>query len=328
MRRREFIAGLGSTAAWPMVARGQQSAVPVIGFLNSNSPEAAKEGVASFRTGLRDAGYTESQNVAVEFRWGNGKGLPVMRQLASDLVRLQVAVIVASGGLVSQLAAKEATTTIPIVMVGGADPVKYGLVASLNRPGGNITGMSWLGGSIVAAKRLELLHEAATAAAVIGVLINPTNPSTEVELKVLKETAAALGLRLHIANASTPREIDAAFAEFVQQRVGAVLLAADNFFFGRRDQLIVLAARHALPSISIWREFATRGGLMSYGANISDTYRQAAVYIGRILKGEKPTDLPVQQAVRIELVINLNTARALDISVPITLLARADEVIE
>jgi putative ABC transport system substrate-binding protein len=326
IRRRDFITLLGGAAAWPLAVHAQPAGMPVIGYLDSGAAEFNPDRLAAFRQGLGEAGYVEGKNVAVEFRWAQGRynQLPA---LAAELAGRRVAVIFAAT-VQAALPAKAATSTIPIVFAIGSDPIEFGLVASLNRPGGNITGMSWLGGSIVAAKRLELLHEAAPAAAVIAVLINPTNPSTEVELKVLRETAAALGLQLHIAKASTPREIDAAFAEFVQQRVGAVLLAADNFFFGRRDQLIVLAARHALPSISIWREFATGGGLMSYGANISDTYRQAAVYIGRILKGEKPTDLPVQQAVRIELVINLNTARALDISVPITLLARADEVIE
>jgi putative ABC transport system substrate-binding protein len=260
----------------------------------------------------------------VEFRWAQG-GYDQLPALAAELAGRRVAVIFAAT-IQAALPAKAATSTIPIVFAIGSDPVESGLVASFNRPGGNITGMSWT--SSLSAKRLELLHEATPAAAVIGVLINPTNPSAETELKVLRETAAALGLRLHIAKASTGREIDAAFTEFVQQPVGAVLVTADNFFFGRRNQLIVLTARHALPSISIWREFATGGCLMSYGARISDAYRQAAVYVGRILKGEKPADLPVQQAARLELVINLNTARALNISVPITLLALADEVIE
>jgi putative ABC transport system substrate-binding protein len=327
MHRRDFITLLGGAAAgWPPVARAQQPAMQVIGYLDSGAPEFNPDRLAAFRRGLGEAGYVEGKNVAVEFRWAQGR-YDQLPALAAELAGRRVAVIFAAT-VQAALPAKAVTSTIPIVFAIGSDPIEFGLVASLNRPGGNITGMSWLGGSIVAAKRLELLHEAAPAAAVIAVLINRTNPSTEVELKVLRETAAALRLQLHIANASTPHEIDAAFAEFVQQRVGAVLLAADNFFFGRRDQLIVLAARHALPSISIWREFATGGGLMSYGADISDTYRQAAVYVGRVLRGEKPADLPVQQAVRIELVINLNTARALDISVPITLLARADEVIE
>jgi putative ABC transport system substrate-binding protein len=298
----------------------------VIGYLDSGAAEFYPDRLAAFRQALGEAGYVEGKNIALEFRWAQGR-YDQLPEMAAELAGRRVAVIFAAT-VQAALPAKAASSTIPIVFAIGSDPVEFGLVASLNRPGGNITGMSWLGGSVVAAKRLELLHEAAPAVAVIAVLINPTNPSAEVELKVLRETAAALGLELHIANASTPREIDAAFAQFVQQRVGAVLLTADNFFFGRRDQLIVLAARHALPSISIWREFATGGGLMSYGANISDTYRQAGVYVGRILKGEKPADLPVQQAVRIELVINLNTARALDISVPITLLALADEVIE
>jgi putative ABC transport system substrate-binding protein len=327
MRRREFITLLGGAAAtWPLAARAQQAALPVIGFLDSGAAEFNPDRLAAFRRGLAEVGYVEGKNVAVEFRWAQGR-YDQLPALAAELVSRPVAVIFAAT-LQAALPVKAATSTIPIVFAIGSDPIEYGLVESFNRPGGNITGMIWLGGSTSTAKRLQLLHEATPAAAAIAVLVNPTNPGAEAEVKVLKETASALGLQLYVSNASTGREVDAAFAAFIQQQVGAVLVGADNFFFGRRDQLIVLTARHALPAISVWREFATGGGLMSYGANISDAYRQAAVYVGRILKGEKPADLPVQQAVKVELVINLNTARALDISVPIALLARPDEVIE
>src|SRR5262245_59962771 len=326
MRRREFVTLLGGATAWPLVAGAQQQAIPVIGFLDSGAAEFSPDRLAAFRQGLSEVGYVEGKNVAVDFRFAHGR-YDQLPALAVELARRPVAVIFA-GTLQAALPAKAATSTIPIVFAIGSDPFEFGLVESFNRPGGNTTGIIWLGGATSAAKRLELLHEATPAAAAIGVLINPTNRGAEAEVKILRETASALGVQLHITNASTAREINAAFATFIQQRVGAVLVAADAFFFGRRDQLIVLAARHALPAISIFREFATGGGLMSYGANIPEAYRQAAVYVGRVLKGEKPAVLPVQQAVKVELVINLNTARALDINVPITLLGRADEVIE
>ena len=326
MRRRNFIAFLGGAGAWPLAARAQQAAVPVIGFLDSGSPEFYPDRLAAFRQGLKEAGYVEGENVAIDFRAAQGRynQLPA---LAAELVRRQAAVIFAST-IQSALPAKAATATIPIVFAIGSDPVQYGLVASFNRPGGNITGTSWLGGSTLAAKRLALLHEAVPGVAVIAALVNPSNPAADAEMKELKEAAQPLGLQLHVASASTGREIDAAFATFAEKRAGAVLITADNFLFGRRDQLIVLTARHALPAISQWREFAAAGCLMSYGASISEAYRQAAVYVGRVLRGEKAADLPVQQAVKVELVINLNTAKALGLAVPPTLLATADEVIE
>ena len=328
IRRRKFLATLGGAAvAWPVAARAQQQpTMPVIGLLESGSPELYPERVAAFRQGLKEVGYLEGENVALDFRWAQGRydRLPA---LAAELVRRRAAVIFAAT-IQAAMPAKTATSTIPIVFAIGSDPVKYGLVASFNRPGGNLTGTTWLGGSTLAAKRLELLHEAAPTAAVVGFLVNPNNPAAEAEVREVNEAARALGLQLHVLNANTAREIHAAFATFIQQRVGAVLSATDGFFFARRDQLVVLAARHALPAILQWREFAAAGGLMSYGANISEAYRQAAVYVGRILKGETPADLPVQQAVKVELVINLNTARALGITFPLPLLGRADEVIE
>jgi putative ABC transport system substrate-binding protein len=275
---------------------------------------------------LKEVGYVEGENVVVEFRWAHGQydRLPA---LAAELVHRQAAVIFAAT-IQAALPAKTAASTIPIVFAIGSDPVKYGLVASFNRPGGNLTGTTWLGGSSLAAKRLELLHEAAPTATIVGFLVNPNNPAAEAEVREVDEAARALGLQLNVLNVSTAREMDAAFATFNQQRVGAVLTATDTIFFARRDQVVVLAARHALPAILQWREFAAGGGLMSYGTNISEAYRQAAVYIGRILKGEKPADLPVQQSERVELVINLNTARALGLTFPLALLGRADEVIE
>jgi putative tryptophan/tyrosine transport system substrate-binding protein len=326
VKRRAFITLIGGAAVWPLGVRAQQTAMPLIGFLDPGSPEFYPDRVAAFRQGLKEVGYVEGENVVVEFRWAHSQydRLPA---LAAELVRRRAAVIFAAT-LQAALPAKTAASTIPIVFAIGSDPVKYGLVASFNRPGGNLTGTTWLGGSSLAAKRLELLHEAAPTVSVVGFLVNPNNPAAEAEVREVDEAARAMGLQLHVLNVSTAREIDAAFATFIQQRVGAVLTATDTIFFARRDQVVVLAARHALPAILQWREFAAGGGLMSYGTNISEAYRQAAVYIGRILKGEKPADLPVQQAVRVELVINLYTARALGLTFPLALLGRADEVIE
>ena len=323
MKRREFITLIGGATTWPLVARGQP--IPVIGFLDPGSPESYPDRLVAFRQGLKEVGYLEGENVAMDVRWAQGR-YDRFPALAAELVGRHVAVIFAST-LEAVLPAKTATATIPIVFAIGADPVKAGLVASFNRPGGNITGTSWLS-SMLVTKQLELLHEAVPTAGVIAFLVNPNNPTAESQVRELKEASRALGLQLHILNASTGREIDAAFATLIQQRVGAVLVASDAFFFGRRDQLVVLTARHALPAIFQWRELAAAGGLMSYGASRSEAYRQSAVYVGRILKGANPADLPVQQAVKVELVINLNTAKALGLTFPIPLLARADEVIE
>jgi putative tryptophan/tyrosine transport system substrate-binding protein len=324
IRRREFIAGVGSAAAWPVVARGQQPALPLIGFLNSGSPGGYAPYVAAFRQGLKETGYVEGQNVAIEFRWADGQydRVPAM---AAELVRRQVAVIVANTPGV--MAVKAATTTIPIVFTAATDPVKIGLVASLSRPGGNITGVTQLNAE-VASKRLELAHELVPAATVIAVLVNPTYPDTEALVRDLQAAARTLGLQLHVLHASTERDFDTVFATLVQLRGGALVIGNDTFFFSRSEQLAALALRHAVPAIFPDHVFAAAGGLMSYGGSTLNIYRIAGTYTGRILKGERPSDLPVQQATKIELVINLKTAKTLGLTIPETLLATADEVIQ
>jgi putative ABC transport system substrate-binding protein len=327
MRRREFIAGLGGAVAWPVAARAQQSALPVIGFLHNASPETSRERTAAFHRGLAETGYVEGQNVAIEYRWAQSQSnrLPA---LAADLVRRKVAVIATPGYTQSALVAKAATQTIPIVFLLGSDPVEIGLVASLNRPGGNLTGVSMLNTEFVG-KLLEIMHELVPAATSIALLVNPTNPSyAAVETRDALLAARVLGLRSPVLNASHPSEIEAAFANLVQQRIDALLVGADNFFSSQQDQLVALAARYAIPTIYQFREFTVAGGLMSYGPSNTEAYRLAGVYTGRILKGEKPADLPVQQVTKIELAINLKTAKALGLTFPITLLGRADEVIE
>jgi putative tryptophan/tyrosine transport system substrate-binding protein len=298
----------------------------VVGFLSAGSPEQNAIRVTAFRKGLGELGYVEGQNLAIEYRWADNQydRLPT---LAAELVSRHVSVIAATGGLQVAIAAKTATTTIPIVFNMGADPVQTGLVASLNRPGGNITGVSFLTAA-TAAKELEMLHDVAPNSVVVAVLVNPTNPVTEGELRNWHEAAPILGLQLQILNASNARDIDTAFETLVQGRAGALLIQGDSFFGGRLKQLVALTVRHAIPAIFQGREFVDAGGLLSYGASIPDAFRITGVYAGRILKGEKPGDLPVQQAARVELIVNLTTAKAIGLAVPLSLLGRADEVIE
>lgn len=327
MRRRAFLGVMaGATAAWPHGAHAQQSAMPVIGFLNAGSPDGYARAVVEFRRGLKEAGYVEGQNVAIEFRWAEGRNdrLPAM---ATDLVRRQVAVIAATT-TPAALAAKAATTTIPIVFETGADPVKLGLVYSLSRPGGNVTGVTQTNAE-VAPKRLELLHELVPTAGVMALLVNPTDPVlAEAQLTDLQAAARTLSLELQVLNASTEGDLDALSAKLIQLRVGGLVISPGAFFIGRIDQLAALTLRHGVPAIAQWRAFAVAGGLLSYGAQTEDAYRLAGGYTGRILRGDKPADLPVQQVNKVELVINFKTAKALGISVPLALSGRADEVIE
>jgi putative ABC transport system substrate-binding protein len=323
MQRREFITLLGGAAAiWPLGARAQQSAMPVIGFLWSGSPGSPL--VTEFKQGLKEAGFIEGQNVAIEYRWAEGQydRLPT---LAADLVRRKVTMIVANTASAS--AAKAATTTIPIVFQAGLDPVKGGLVASLNRPGGNITGIVSLNAE-VGPKRLELAHELVPTANTIALLINPTNPAAETLSTDAQTATRTIGMQLHILHASSETELDAVFATLAQLQVGALVIGADAFFSSRSAQLAAQAARYALPTISPYRAFPAAGGLISYGGNNLDAYRLAGVYAGRIIKGERPADLPVMQATKIEMVINLKTAKALGLTIPLPLVGRADEVIE
>jgi putative ABC transport system substrate-binding protein len=327
VKRRAFITLLGGSAlAWPLAVRAQQPAMPVVGFLRSTSANASIDLVAALRRGLAEAGYIEGQNIAIEYRWAEGHNdrLPA---LAADLVRRQCALIVAGGDAAAHVA-KTATTTIPIVFATGEDPVKVGLVSRLNRPGGNITGISFYNSADLESKQLEFLREVVPKAAMIGVLVNPTVAAAQSQESEAQIAARALGLRLFVVNAGSERDFDTAFASLAQQRVEALLIVGNALFTGQRYRLVAVAARYVLPTIYPLREFVTAGGLMSYGGSLTDAYRQVGVYAGRILKGEKPADLPVTLPTKFELVINLQTAKGLGIEIPPMLLARADEVIE
>jgi ABC-type uncharacterized transport system substrate-binding protein len=326
MERRKFIAILASAmASWPLAVHAQQPAMPVVGFLNNGSAEAFAPHMAAFTQGLSDAGYVDGVNVKIEYRWAEGDNsrLPA---LVADLVG-RPAAIAATGGVASALAAKSGTTTTPVVFAMGADPVRFGLVASLNRPGGNITGVSYLANTILE-KQIEMLHESISNAAPIGFLVNPTNPNAEQDMIAGAAAARAFGHEPVIGKASTEREIDAVMAALVEQRAGAIVIFPDALFTSHIDQLVTLMTNHLLPAIYNARAFAQGGGLMSYGTDQASAYRKAGVYAGRILKGEKPADLPVQQSTTVELVVNLKTAKTLGVSLPLTLLGRADEVIE
>ncbi len=325
--RRELVMLLGGVMlGWPLAIHAQQSAIPVIGFLSSASPNAYAGRVAAFRKGLNEAGYIDGQDVAIEFRWAQGQydRLPVF---AADLVRQKVAVIVSSGGDVAALAARAATSSIPIVTVSGTDPVKAGLISSFNRPGGNITGASFVATELET-KRLEILHDMVPTAAVIGILVNPTNPAAESRLEDLQDAARTLKLQIHSVGASSEGNLETAFATLIQQRAGALLVTTDAFFTSQRGRLVGLAAREALPTIYAWREFTEAGGLASYGTIIDEVYRQVGIYTGRLLKGEIAAELPFIRPTKFELVINLKTAQALGITIPQSLLTRATEVIE
>jgi putative ABC transport system substrate-binding protein len=326
MKRREFIMLLGGAATWPLGARAQQPSMPVIGLLGATTPHGYAAQLAAFHQGLSEAGFIEGRNVAIEYRWAEDQydRLPA---LAADLVRRQVTVIATLGGNTASVAAKAATTTIPVVFHGSVDPVEAGLVASLNRPGGNVTGVVTLNMD-TGQKRLELMHELLPAATTIGLLLNPANAVAEAQSKDLQAAARTLALQLRIANASTERDFDAAFASLSQGQVPGLVIGTDGFLVSQSEQLAALTVRHSLPTIFQYRAFVTAGGLMSYGGSVTDSYRLSGVYTGRILKGEKPADLPVQQATKVELIINLKTAKTLGITFPITLLGRADEVIE
>ena len=327
LNRRESIALVGGAAAWPLVAHAQQSAMPVIGFLGTISPDRWASRLHAFRQGLSETGYVEGRNVGIEYRWAEGQNdrLPAV---AADLVRRQVRVIATPESTPAAFAAKAATTTIPIVFSVGVDPVAVGLVASLNRPGGNLTGVTNLNAEILP-KRLELMHELVPTATTIALLVNPSNPLVaETESRDAQTAARTLGLQLHVLHASTDRDFDTVFASLAQMRAVALVINTDVFFNSRSEQLAALALRHTVPAIYQYREFAAAGGLMSYGTSSTDVFRQVGIYTSRLLRGESPADLPVQQVTKIELIINLKTARTLGLTVPLSLLGRADEVIE
>jgi putative ABC transport system substrate-binding protein len=326
MKRREFIAGLGSATAWPLVAQAQRPAVPVIGYLSARSADADMAFTTAFRKGLSETGYVPGRNVAIDYRWAAGQ-YDQLSTLAADLVRRQVSVIAAVGGSSPALAAKAVTTNIPIVFQTGDDPVRVGLVASLNRPGSNVTGVTSLNTEVVP-KRLELLHELLPAATTMALLVNQTDPNAEALTNDAQVAARTLGLRLHVTYASTEEDFDTVFATLVRVGASGLVISPDAFFGAHSEQLAALSVRHSVPAIFRRDQFVAAGGLMSYGGNLTDAYHDIGVYAGRILRGEMPADLPVQQVTKIELVINLKTAKTLGLSIPETLLATADEVIQ
>ena len=326
MRRREFMAAAGCAIAWPFAARAQQTGMPVIGFLSSQSPATYAPFPAAFREGLKESGFVDGENVTIVYRWAQGHN-EQLAALAADLVRRQVAVISATGGVNSALTAKAATTTIPIVFNSGEDPVQAGLVTSLNRPGGNITGVSWFSDE-VGAKRLGLMHQLVPGASVVAVLANPNEPETAPNVAAIEAAARTLGVKVIVLNASTAADIETAFAAMAKQSVHAAIVGTGAFFINQRAQIVALAAQHAIPCIHPDGAAAAVGGLITYGNVLTDAYRRNGLYVGRILKGDKPGDLPVDRSTKFELVINLKTAKALGITVPPTLLATADEVIE
>ena len=329
MKRREFIAGLGAAASaslWPLATRAQSLAMPVIGFLNGASSASWMPFVVSFRRGLKEAGFVEGQNVAIEYRWAEGQA-DALPKLAAELVGRQPAVLVAAGGDQAVLAARAATTVIPVAFISGSDPVKLGLVASLNRPGGNLTGITQFTATLEP-KRLELLRETVPDAALIALLVNPDYPASQSQVTEVQTAANTVGQKVLVLDANSEKRIEASFAELVERRANALLIGSDPFFTARREKLVALAAQHRLPTIYQWREFAAIGGLMSYGTDLSDSYRLLGGYAGQILKGAKTADLPVQQSTKVDLVLNLKTAKTLGLTFPISLLGRADEVIE
>jgi putative ABC transport system substrate-binding protein len=326
MRRREFVTLVGGAAAWPLAARAQRPSFPVIGFLHSATANAYAPMTAAFRKSLKEAGYVEGQNVAIEYRWAEGQ-FDRLPELAADLVRHQVSVIFAGGGLDPSLAAKAATSKIPIVFANGTDPVEAGLIVSLDHPGANITGITFLLNTL-GPKEFEVLHELVPNAPLVAALINPKSSTAMSQLKDLQDTARAVDQKILIFQASTDREIDTVFTSLVEHHLDGLVIGADAFFFSRRDQFVGLATSRSIPTVYPWREAVVAGGLASYGASVTDAYRLAGVYVGRILKGEQAANLPVQQSTKTELVINLKTAKVLGVSVPNTLIGRADELIE
>ncbi len=327
MQRREFIATVGTMAAlWPLGAWSQQQGRLVVGFLSARSPDESVDVISEFRRGMRQSGFVEGQNITVAFRWAEGR-YERLGPLAAELVGLRPAVIFAAGGPPSALAAKKATTSIPVVFVAGGDPVKLGLIASLNRPGGNVTGIHIFSAALEP-KKLELLHELIPNAGVVCALVNPTNPNAQTVSKELEAAARTIGMQMRIIHASNEQELDMVFADWSKQRAGALVVTSEGFFDSERERIVGLSLKYSVAGIYPWREYVTAGGLMSYGSNLSDSYRQAGIYVARLLNGEKPSDLPIMQPSKFELVLNLKTARALGISIPPTLLARADEVIE